>query len=51
MNPLLKMEVIDKAMAEDPAKAAAEYLNQWREDVNDFIPHDLIVRTAARRFL
>jgi hypothetical protein len=42
MNPLLKMEVIDKAMAEDPAKAAAEYLNQWREDVNGFIPHDVI---------
>ncbi len=40
MNPVLKKEVIDRAMAEDPA--AAEYLNKWREDVDDFIPYDVI---------
>jgi hypothetical protein len=42
MNPELPAHVIDKALAEDAPRARAEYLNVWREDVNDFIPADLV---------
>jgi hypothetical protein len=42
MNPQLPAHVIDKALAEDAPKARAEYQNIWREDLNDFIPLDLI---------
>jgi hypothetical protein len=42
MNPKLPLSVIDKAMAEDPNKARAEYQNIWREDISDFIPLDVI---------
>jgi hypothetical protein len=42
MNPQLPAHVIDKALAEDAAKARAEYLNIWREDLSDFIPLDVI---------
>ena len=42
MNPALPAHVIDKALAEDAAKARAEYQNIWREDLSDFIPADVI---------
>jgi hypothetical protein len=42
MNPLLPAEVVDKAMAEDPARARAEYLSEWRDDLSDFVPADVI---------
>jgi hypothetical protein len=42
MNPKLPQHVIEKALAEDSAKARAEYLNTWREDLSDFIPIDVI---------
>ena len=42
MNPQLPAHVIDQALAEDAAKARAEYLNIWREDLSDFIPFDVI---------
>jgi hypothetical protein len=42
MNPQLPAQVIDQALAEDAPKARAEYQNVWREDLNDFIPLDLI---------
>jgi hypothetical protein len=42
MNLRLPASVIDAALAENRPKAAAEYLNQWREDLSDFIPHDVI---------
>jgi len=42
MNPVLPAHVIDKALAEDSAKARAEYQNIWREDLSDFIPLDVI---------
>jgi hypothetical protein len=34
--------VIDKALANDKAKASAEYLNIFRDDVSDFVPAELI---------
>ena len=42
MNPVLPMSAIDKAMEEDAAKARAEFLGIWREDLSDFIPIDVI---------
>ena len=42
MNPRLPQHVVDKAMAEDAAKAGAEFLNRWREDLSDFVPLDVI---------
>jgi len=42
MNPKLPQSVIDKAMAEDPHKAGAEYKGIWREDLSDCYPLDAI---------
>jgi hypothetical protein len=42
MNPLLRQSVIDRALAEDARKAAAEYLGVWREDLSDLYPPDAI---------
>ena len=42
MNPKLSRHFIERALAEDPAKAGAEYLNRWRDSSNDFIPLDVI---------
>jgi hypothetical protein len=42
MNPKLRQEVVDRALADDDRKASAEYLNVWREDLSDFIPLDVI---------
>jgi hypothetical protein len=42
MNPALATSVIDKALAEDAAKARSEFQNIWREDLSDFIPADVI---------
>jgi hypothetical protein len=47
MNSRIKQKVIDHALAENPAKARAEYLNVWREDLSDFIPHDVIHACTA----
>jgi hypothetical protein len=42
MNPRLPQHIIDRALAENAAKARAEFLNVWREDLSDFIPLDAI---------
>jgi hypothetical protein len=42
MNPALPEAVVQKAMANDPARARAEFLSQWREDLTDFLPADVI---------
>lgn len=42
MNPILPMQFVEKALAEDLAKAGAEFLNRWREDLVDFIPVDVV---------
>jgi hypothetical protein len=47
MNPRLSQAVIDRALAED-AKAKAEFLNQWREDLSDFIPFDVLDAATER---
>ena len=42
MNPLLPQSVIDRALAKDPHKAKADYLNIWREDFSECFPNDAV---------
>jgi hypothetical protein len=42
MNPKLPASVVDNALAADAPKARAEFENVWREDVDDFLPLDVI---------
>lgn len=42
MNPTLDQADIDAAIAEDPAAARAEFMNEWREDVESFLPDSAI---------
>jgi hypothetical protein len=42
MNPTLDQAEIDEALEEDPEKAKAEYLAEFRGDLVDFIPRELI---------
>jgi hypothetical protein len=42
MNPALPRSVIDRALAENPNKAGAEYENRWREDSSDYVPPDIL---------
>lgn len=42
MNPTLRQQIIDDALAEDHASARSEYLAEWREDVAAFLPREVI---------
>jgi hypothetical protein len=42
MNPLLTQATIDEALASDRVRMSAEFLNQWREDISDYIPAELL---------
>ncbi len=42
MNPRLPASVVENALASDAPKARAEFENVWREDVDDFLPLDVI---------
>jgi terminase large subunit-like protein len=42
LNPTLDQAIIDQAFAEDPAEAAAEWLAEFRADVNAFVARDVI---------
>jgi hypothetical protein len=42
MNPKLPATVIENALAADAPKARAEFENVWREDVDDFLPMEVI---------
>ena len=42
MNPTVDQGLVDDAMAADPAHAAAEYLAQFRADIEAFIDPDMI---------
>ena len=41
-NPSLPQAVVDRAMARDPAAARAEYLGQWRDDVDTFVSREVV---------
>jgi hypothetical protein len=42
MNPKFKAAILDKALAANPSKARAEYLNVWRTDLEEFLPLDIV---------
>jgi hypothetical protein len=41
-NPSLKQSVIDRAMERDPASASAEYMAEFRKDIEAFISHEAV---------
>jgi len=48
MNPTLPQTVVDRAMARDGAAARAEYLGQFRTDVEGFVSLDTIDKAVVR---
>lgn len=42
MNPTVSKKIIEKALALDPEAAKAEWLAEWREDINAFLPIELL---------
>lgn len=42
MNPSLDPRIIEEAYADDPESASAEYGAQFRSDLSDFVPRDVI---------
>jgi hypothetical protein len=42
MNPTLSESDIQEAMDDDPAAARAEYMNEWREDVETYLPVEVV---------
>jgi hypothetical protein len=42
MNPTVPQSVVDAAIEADPASAAAEYMAQWRIDVQTFVARDVV---------
>lgn len=47
MNPTLKQSLVDDALAEDLAAAKAEYLGEFRDDVANFLPREVIERLVV----
>jgi hypothetical protein len=43
LNPTFDTRAIEKALEEDPASAGAEYLAQFRADVESYVSHDVVV--------
>jgi hypothetical protein len=51
MNPSVPQSFIDAHLAEDPARAAAEYLAQFRSDIEGFVSREAVEATVvAGRF-
>lgn len=42
MNSSLRQSVVDRAMERDAASARAEYLAEWRDDIESFITADVV---------
>jgi len=42
MNPTLPQAVVDRALRKDKAKAEAEYLGKWRDDVAAYLPREAV---------
>jgi hypothetical protein len=42
LNPTIDLKVIERAMAEDPEAARSEWFGEFRSDVSQFLPDDLI---------
>ena len=43
-NPTLPQRVVDRAIERDPASASAEYLAQFRTDIESFVPREVVGR-------
>ncbi len=48
MNPTLDQSVIDEAMQEDRASALAEFGGQWRENIANWLPREVIEAVVKR---
>lgn len=48
MNPTLSQSIIDEALAEDYAKARAEFYGEFRDDVMAFLSREVIQSVVAR---
>lgn len=48
MNPSLDKAIIDEAYEDDPQSAAAEYGAEFRDDINDFVPREVIDACTVR---
>jgi len=48
LNPTIDQSEIDEDMAKDPVVARAEWLSEWRDDVDAFLPRDLIEAAVDR---
>jgi len=48
MNPTVPKKLIDEAMAEDLARAKAEYLSEFREDIETFLPVRVIEEAIVK---
>lgn len=42
LNPSLSQEEIDRELEKDPVRNRAEYLSEWRSDVEGFIPRSIV---------
>jgi hypothetical protein len=49
MNPSLPLRVVEDAMRDDAARASAEYLAQFRSDIEQFIAVDVVTDAQRRR--
>jgi hypothetical protein len=47
LNVTIPQEIIDQAMAEDPAAAAAEWMAEFRVDVETFISREVVERATV----
>jgi hypothetical protein len=46
-NPTLPQRIVDQALERDPEAAAAEYLAEWRSDLQDWIDRTVIDRAVV----
>src|SRR6516165_8361490 len=42
MNPTVPQQLIDAALLEDPARAAAEFLGEFRSDIESFVDREVV---------
>jgi len=47
-NPSLDKAIVEEAYEDDPASAAAEYGAEFRDDIADFVPRDVIDAVTVR---
>ncbi len=49
MNPTLNPQIVEAALAEDPERARAEYLAEFRQDVDSFLDIELVERASRTK--